>query len=344
MNEGLERPLITSGGLDLIGDIHGHARPLRALLGQLGYRPHGPSYRHGSGRQVVFLGDLIDRGPEIRETLEIVRAMVDAGDARAIMGNHEFNAICFHTEDGEGDYLRSHRPRKNRTQHAATLAAFADRPGELEGWIEWFKGLPFFLDLGGARAVHATWHGPSLEVLEGKSLRDAAFLEACARRGTPEFDAIEVALKGISIRLPGGRRYTDHRGGSWDELRVRWWESPLGKTYRDVAFPAEGKTGLPDVAVEFGGRQPAWPAYPAGECPVFFGHYWLPPDGVPEPVASNAACLDYSIAGEGGRLVAYRWDGEAELSAGRFVSVGRDGVGDTRTSVPGGAMVGDAIT
>ena len=47
---------------DLIGDIHGHADELEALLVRLGYSRVGDSYRHDS-RQVIFIGDFIDRGP-----------------------------------------------------------------------------------------------------------------------------------------------------------------------------------------------------------------------------------------------------------------------------------------
>jgi hypothetical protein len=56
--------------------------------------------------------------------------------------------------------------------------------------------------------------------------------------------------------------------------------------------------------------------YAATEPPVFVGHYWLPP-GRPEPLASNVACVDYSVAKDGGKLVAYRWDGEDVLDGGR---------------------------
>lgn len=70
---------------DLIGDIHGHADALLQLLRQLGYSKQKGVYRHPE-RQVIFLGDFIDRGPQIRETLEIVRPMIDAGAALAVMG------------------------------------------------------------------------------------------------------------------------------------------------------------------------------------------------------------------------------------------------------------------
>jgi len=50
--------------------------------------------------------------------------------------------------------------------------------------------------------------------------------------------------------------------------------------------------------------------------PIFFGHYWF--TGTPKPLSSKAACLDYSVA-KGGHLVSYRWDGEQELDASKFV-------------------------
>ena len=65
---------------DLIGDIHGHASELVKLLAALGYSKHKGVYKHPE-RQAIFLGDFIDRGPQIRETLEIVRPMIDSNAA-----------------------------------------------------------------------------------------------------------------------------------------------------------------------------------------------------------------------------------------------------------------------
>jgi hypothetical protein len=58
--------------------------------------------------------------------------------------------------------------------------------------------------------------------------------------------------------------------------------------------------------------------YQKSEPPLFIGHYWL--KGTPKPLASNLACLDYSAV-KYGRLVAYRMDGEAQLSQDKFVWV-----------------------
>ena len=92
---------------DLIGDIHGHADKLEELLLKWGYAKSKGAYEHPK-RKVLFVGDYIDRGPKIRETLAIVKAMVDAGNAVALMGNHEYNALCFHYQDTKGGHLRKH--------------------------------------------------------------------------------------------------------------------------------------------------------------------------------------------------------------------------------------------
>ncbi len=85
---------------DLIGDIHGHAGALVELLEHLGYQHSDSGYCHPS-RKVIFLGDFIDRGEHLaqhKELLTIVMPMVQNGHALAVMGNHEFNALAYHTE------------------------------------------------------------------------------------------------------------------------------------------------------------------------------------------------------------------------------------------------------
>jgi len=78
--------------IDLIGDIHGHADKLETLLQKLGYTKTNDAYAHREAT-ALFVGDYIDRGPKIRETLEIVKAMVDSGNAFALMGNHAYHAF-----------------------------------------------------------------------------------------------------------------------------------------------------------------------------------------------------------------------------------------------------------
>ena len=101
--------LCKTSGFDIIGDILGHVNELKALLATMGYRRHALGYRHPD-RKVLFVGDFVDRGPAIGEVIEIVRTMVDADDALAVMGNHEYNAIAFHTPvPGKQDaWFRAH--------------------------------------------------------------------------------------------------------------------------------------------------------------------------------------------------------------------------------------------
>ncbi|VTU41630.1 MULTISPECIES: AAA family ATPase [unclassified Variovorax] len=81
---------------DIVGDIHGLLRELRALLEKLGYEecPDG-LHRHRDGRRLLFLGDLVDRGPESIETLRFVMRMCAAGLAKVVMGNHDAKLVAF---------------------------------------------------------------------------------------------------------------------------------------------------------------------------------------------------------------------------------------------------------
>ena len=95
-------------GYDVIGDIHGQADKLEALLRKLGYLHRASGWVPPHDRQAVFLGDLIDRGPDQVKVVNAVRSMIDAGHARSVMGNHEFNAIGYATprRDAPGERLQ----------------------------------------------------------------------------------------------------------------------------------------------------------------------------------------------------------------------------------------------
>ena len=94
-----------------------------------------------------------------------------------------------------------------------------------------------------------------------------------------------------------------------------------GTTYRDYTFSYREQelAAMPTEALSRATIADACP-YGASEPPVLFGHYWMPGDCEPVPLAHNVACLDYSVA-KGGRLCAYRWNGEATLRREGFVSV-----------------------
>ena len=84
-----------TGPFDIIGDVHGCRAELEALLTRLGWRidrdEHGRPYgaSHPEGRIAVFVGDLVDRGPDTPGVLRLVMGMVEAGTALCVCGNHE---------------------------------------------------------------------------------------------------------------------------------------------------------------------------------------------------------------------------------------------------------------
>ncbi len=305
---------------DVIGDIHGHADKLSALLGTLGYRERGETWRHDNpDRTAIFVGDFIDRGPGQLDTIRLVRGMLDAGTAQAVMGNHEFNAIAFHTPDTQnaGQHLRK-RSAKNHEQHEAFLSETAHDPALHQEMVDWFLTLPVWLDLPGLRVVHACWspeHVAYLQpLLQPGNRLDLALVEAGSRRGTPEYDALETLLKGPEIELPAGHSFFDPGGVERTKVRLRWWDA-TARTYR-LAGIANGAAGteFPDLPL------PAdCPTGYAGDKPVLFGHYWE--SGTPRVQSPLAACVDYSAC-KGGPMVAYHWQGESELRDAHFITTG----------------------
>jgi hypothetical protein len=306
-----------TAGVDVIGDVHGQYDKLVTLLEHLGYAPQGGAWRHPR-RTAVFVGDLIDRGPRQVATVALVRAMVETGSARCVLGNHEFNAISWCTPDPErpGHFVRDHHKTGNRKQHQAFL-------DEVEGLalhgeiVNWFKSLPLWLDLPGLRVVHACWNQASMDVLTSVLAPGARLTVPAVVRGNrprdPVFEAIEVVCKGPEVRLPEGAGFQDKDGKLRRAVRVRWW-LPEARRLRDAAIvPPGDEERIPDVELP-----DSWKGHPYAGPPVLFGHYWF--TGEPDVISERFACLDWSVA-KGGPLVAYRWDGETRLSRDKLTWV-----------------------
>ncbi len=306
---------------DLIGDIHGCARTLERLLGQLGYSRHGEVWRHPR-RQVIFLGDIIDRGPRIREALHLVRSMVEAGQAHCIIGNHEFNALGWYTaappESGKA-FVREHT-RRYAMLLQQTFEQFEQYPEEWKAFREWFMTLPLYLESGRFRVVHACWDNAVIQQLKKRLtqgrldlefLRDAAFAEGFAAK------ALDRLLRGTDMPLPEGLTLTSAEGFTRSFFRTKFWEENP-QTYGDVVFQ-------PDPLPEKAARMPLSESqksrlflYGPEEPLLFVGHYWR--SGEPAPIRPNLACLDYSAV-KNDKLVAYRLDEETSLDPAKFVWV-----------------------
>ena len=310
-------------GFDIIGDVHGHADRLRSLLTLMGYTEEHGVWSHPK-RTAVFVGDLIDRGPGQLETLRLVRAMVEAGSAQIVLGNHEFNAVAYATVDPVRlDYCRPHSD-KNNSQHEAFLSDVAFGSPLYRSIIDWFMTIPLWLDLGGLRVVHACWSPKHIAHLKkvagpGNTLTEQIVIDGTTK-GTPTYDAIETVLKGPEVDLDGVW-YEDKDGHRRHHSRLRWWDSGATTLNDAVLIPSGTKLfdaddreieTLPDRKL----RDDEVQRY-TDPVPVLFGHYWWRKESA-EKINPLATCLDYSVA-KNGILRAYRWDGETEIDASRFV-------------------------
>ena len=318
-----------SSGYDIVGDIHGQADALVALLRQMGYVERNGAWRHPD-RTAIFVGDFIDRGPRQVESVMVARRMVDAGSALATMGNHEFNAVAWFLPDpaNPGEYLRPRFSKgkgdKNRKQHAEFLGEVESRPALHKEIIDWFLSLPLWLDLPGLRVIHACWHSRFMEyavprLLPG-ALLSADLMQAATdepevkdEKDSPEpslFKAVDMLIKGMEVPLPKGYCFTDKDGITRTRARVRWWDNEA-TTYRQAALLGDGLSEqLPDLPIPLHMRSCQVP-----DRPLFIGHYSL--GGNPVLLSDQIACVDYG-AGHNGALCAYRWKGEGTLTARHF--------------------------
>ena len=300
--------------VDLIGDIHGHADKLEEILAIMGYVKEAGVYQHPAKRKLVFLGDYIDRGPKIRETLQIVKSMCDAGHALAIMGNHEFNAICFHTKDKvKGGFYRKHTVVEI-DQHIETLRQFRNYAQEWEQvYLPWFHTLPLYLELDDFRAVHACWDDAHInwletntiyEEIQGQKRISENVLAQYATKESPVYEVLEELLKGKEFDLPTGQEFVDKDGTTRKSARIKWFQPVKDrKLHKDVFLGIGEEFG--DLVLDESIHD-ALHRYDA-EKSVFFGHYWL--KGKPTDALAKSICLDYSVAKDG-HLVAYRLDAQ----------------------------------
>ncbi len=308
-------------GYDLIGDVHGCALALQRLLKKMGYVHVDGCYRHPS-RKVIFLGDIVDRGPRIREALHIVKDMVDEGQAEIVLGNHEYNAMCYCTrgrDESDHLFLREHNARNHRLIRE-TLEQFEDHPKEWQQFLNWFHEIPLFLEKEYFRVVHACWDASAILRFKNMSpfhCLDLDMLYESSKDGSFLGAFVDRLTRGTSLDLPDNETIISRDGYVRNVFRTKFWnEEP--ETYADVIFQPDP---LPDKILdrplsEDESKQLMY--YDHYQLPVFVGHYWM--SGTPGPIRSNVACLDYSAV-KYGKLVAYRMDDEVALDKDKFIWV-----------------------
>jgi len=320
----------------VIPDIHGDYYRMAFTLQELGFRKE----RHDKGKylwthpqdtKAVFLGDFIDGGKSNARVIEEVRLMEKAGSALAIMGNHELNALLFHTPEGDGhrdqgSWLRD-RTADNRRQHQTFLDEYdANLDGDfgepkdrrLKDVLDWFQTLPLFLDLGRFRVVHAQWDQTAIDEItriRGSKLSDevrGAYLKkgdlpAVAKRSPGLGLAVDRVLKGMEIPLPKGTSFIDFHQKSRESMRVKWWANTQ-PTYRGMSLSVPDPHSLPETRID---DLQGITQYLPPNAPVFVGHYKM--HGTPSvDLSEAAACLDYPKT-----ACAYLWEsGDAGFREG----------------------------
>ncbi len=261
-----------TGPFDVIGDIHGCRSELETLLGHLGYgitrdeasRPIDA--RHPEGRTAVFVGDLVDRGPDSPGVLRLVMGMVRAGHAYAVPGNHESKLV------------RALRGRKVTVSHglAETLAQLEDESEEFRQDVESFcDGLVSHLVFDTGRLVVA--HAGLKEAYHGRA---SGRVRSFALYGDTTGETDEY---GLPVRYPWAN---DYRGramvlyGHTPTPRTEWVNNTMcldtgcvfGGSLTALRYPEKEVVAVPAERVWY---EPAKP--------------FLPEPGAPGYVAERAA-------------------------------------------------------
>ncbi|WP_076828381.1 polynucleotide kinase-phosphatase [Frankia sp. CcI49] len=219
-----------TGPFDVIGDVHGCRDELEALLTRLGYQlrrddeGRAVGGTHSEGRRVIFLGDLVDRGPDTPGVLRLAMGMVAAGEAFAVPGNHENKLV------------RALRGRQVRIGHglAESLAQLGRETPEFRTEVERFcDGLVSHLVLDGGRLVVA--HAGLKEAYQGRA---SGRVRSFALYGDTTGESDEY---GLPVRYPWAR---DYRG----KAMVLYGHTPVPEPRW------ENNTLCLDTGCVFGGR------------------------------------------------------------------------------------------
>ncbi len=302
---------------DIIGDVHGYASLLKKLLLQIGYTKTENGYSHPD-RKAIFVGDFVNRGPEIRKSVKMIRKMVQNGNAYAILGNHEIYAITYSLKEKDGSFVVKSKS-KDYLALNKTIREFSGFKEEWKEAVEWMLKLPLYLDLGEIRVVHACWSDSAIEwlkdvELKGKSANDI-FRKVYKKPKSISNKNISLLTKGIDFKMPGNIRIVNNKGVSPRSFRLRWWENPEGMTFESMSF--ESKFILPEYEIPKH-LTPEVQPYPEISPIVFFGHYCR--YNGPFIIKPNICCVDSCVAGSK-ILTAYKWNGEKVLDPNNLIHI-----------------------
>ncbi len=214
-----------TGPFDIVGDVHGCASELRTLLTELGWQlAHDDAGRavgasHPEGRTAVFVGDLVDRGPDTPGVLRLVMGMVAAGTALCVSGNHEAKLV------------RALKGANVRVSHglAESLAQLGEETDEFRAEaLAFMDGLISHYVLDDGRLVVA--HAGLKEAYHGRSSGRVRVVRAVRRHHRRDRRVRPPGPLPLGPRLPrpGDGRLRPHPGA----------RRPSGSTTRSASTPA----------------------------------------------------------------------------------------------------------
>lgn len=300
---------MTELAYDVIGDVHGCAQELKALLKLLGYGERRGVWWHPR-RHAVFVGDLIDRGPEIVEVLEMVAAMVEVGNAVCLLGNHERDFIFFNLLHESGEPIRPRSQTRQRQLQATHLQLGTQ--ASLRFWLDWCRRLPLYFEAPGLRVAHAAWDDSAAAFWRERRLSDNAVCEQLVSRQSEASISLEWLLFGPCLFV--------ERNGTICDVRVRWYDRSEDLPEANVWHAAIRRADWVPRRALTGDEAKLLRGYASKEPPLIFGHNSLPLGAALQSLRTNLACVDYSAV-YGGRLCAYRWSGESRLRSDHFAAV-----------------------
>ena len=221
--------------LDIIGDIHGHLVPLQILGRKLGYNVDA-DWSHPQGRHLVFVGDLIDRGPHSLEVAQLVQSLCQNNQAICLMGNHEQNIIEWR-----------HGRKSARYSNKSTITDIENRRDSWTPVLDFFETLPLALELSDLRITHAVWHTECINNLEtvlsnpsaSSSISDiwlpiiklhSPYENKKLRDNVLEYH-LDTLLKGTKVKAP--EPYQDNDGHWRKKMRLNWWSPEYNSVPRD---------------------------------------------------------------------------------------------------------------
>lgn len=263
---------LPTGSLDIVGDVHGEHDALCQVLEASGYNAAGS---HPDGRHLVFLGDLVDRGPDSPAVVRLVQSLVEQGRASAILGNHELNLLRGQRKPGN-DWFWGERTHHDERYTPWAYAGADDRAALLA----FMSRLPLALVRDDLKVVHAAWHGPSVETLAGYPIGtdigqlfddlDAAADAELRASGLIDRAAADKARWRHHFGDPEVAMPMPHSVGELDAARH------MLNPQRVLTSGVERCTGQPSYASgqwRFAERVRWWDTY-ADDLPVVVGHYW----------------------------------------------------------------------